>query len=51
VNNEANTSPIDRSLALGKGNVMSYEDREAARTERAAKEKAKVAGTGQRKSC
>jgi hypothetical protein len=47
VNNEAKVRRATKSLVLGKAKVMRYEDLEAARAKRAAKEKAKTtAGTG-----
>ena len=49
VNNEAKPRRSTKSLVLGKAKVMSFEDLEAARAKRAAKEKAKATtGTGKR---
>jgi hypothetical protein len=48
VNNEAKVRRSTKGLVLGKGKVMSWEDLEAAREKRAAKEAKAAAGTGKR---
>jgi hypothetical protein len=48
INNEARVRRSTRSVVLGKGKVMSYEDLEKARADRAAKDAAKVKGKGKR---
>jgi hypothetical protein len=48
INNEAKVRRTTKSLIIGKAKVMSYEDLEEARLERAAKDAAKKKGKGKR---